>query len=258
MVAVPGLVVGAGLLAAGLAAQELLGHGGRSYGSSGSAVSTTASPRRRRLVLLGRLGGGHPAADDHELHVADGHGGYLRRSASGRKPSLPCPPEIARLQRPDPYPVGVAWGVGAGALHPPGDHRREQVAERQAAGGGVAGLVADRPAPRPRWAAAPPPPAGRGPGGRPARRPAGWPLWPRRSMAAAGSSYQRGSTSWAALSASSSSATRPPVARPRASAMSTSNGWLAAAGTAQVAAPRPRPSPGGPPGGRAPGPPWPG
>jgi hypothetical protein len=57
---------------------------------------------------------------------------------------------------------------------------------------------------------------------------------PRRPMAATGSSsYQWGSVSWAALSAPTSRATSAPVAAPRASAMSTSRGWLAAAAIAQ-------------------------
>jgi hypothetical protein len=75
VVAVPGLVVGAGLVAPGLAAEELLGQrrplvgelrlGGQHHGRALAAG---------RSDPLGRLGGGDPAADDHELHVADGHG----------------------------------------------------------------------------------------------------------------------------------------------------------------------------------------
>jgi hypothetical protein len=74
VVAVPGLVVGADVVAPGLAAQERLGQrrplvrqlrlGGQHHGRA----LATGGPE-----ALGRLGGGDPAADDHELHVADGH-----------------------------------------------------------------------------------------------------------------------------------------------------------------------------------------
>src|SRR4030095_929298 len=75
VVAVPDLVVGPDVVAPGLAAQERLGQrrplvrqlrlGGQHHGGALAAGGPDA---------LGRLGGGDAAADDHELHVADGPG----------------------------------------------------------------------------------------------------------------------------------------------------------------------------------------